>query len=357
MKFTKEQQKIIDYMYKSLKASGYDDVSISGIIGNALTESSLNPDSVSESKTYHGLFQNDKNIRQAVINKYGDYSAKSQMKYAHDWVTGADWVKQNKYTVTNAGKFKRTGYKDAHEASDAWMRLYERPVIVDKAGNIIGYQGQDQRRANATAMYDYINTNYNNIRTTTTDKGKKITIPITAYQDPPQYESTYQLPKQTNTVYPLNPNDRTVPSLDAWNGVGSPSAGPNMPSLQKSMDERKRMFDLFSDNAIALGKKKTLPNLRNVLDRKMEDYIAGIMGVPDIYEEPGYTYTPMIYSPTPKFADGKSPIRIKPENRGKLTRLKKRIGKSESELYNDGNPAHKKMVMFARNARKWSHKR
>ena len=55
------------------------------------------------------------------------------------------------------------------------------------------------------------------------------------------------------------------------------------------------------------------------------------------------------------FSNGKSPIHIKPANRGKLTRLKARTGKSESELYNDGNPAHKKMVVFARNARKWKH--
>ena len=51
---------------------------------------------------------------------------------------------------------------------------------------------------------------------------------------------------------------------------------------------------------------------------------------------------------------GKS-IHIKPANRGKLTALKKRTGKSEAELYNDGNPAHKKMVVFARNARRWRH--
>lgn len=55
------------------------------------------------------------------------------------------------------------------------------------------------------------------------------------------------------------------------------------------------------------------------------------------------------------FKNGKSPIYIKPSNRGKLTELKKRTGKSEEELYNDGNPAHKKMVVFARNARKWKH--
>lgn len=36
---------------------------------------------------------------------------------------------------------------------------------------------------------------------------------------------------------------------------------------------------------------------------------------------------------------------------GRLTELKKRTGKTEAELYNDGNPAHKKMVVFARNAR------
>ena len=48
-------------------------------------------------------------------------------------------------------------------------------------------------------------------------------------------------------------------------------------------------------------------------------------------------------------------IHIKPSHRGRLTELKKRTGKSEAELYNDGNPAHKRMVVFARNARKWKH--
>ena len=55
----------------------------------------------------------------------------------------------------------------------------------------------------------------------------------------------------------------------------------------------------------------------------------------------------------PGFKNGKSPIHIKPANRGKLTRLKKRTGKSESELYKTGGPAVRKMITFARNARKW----
>ena len=45
--------------------------------------------------------------------------------------------------------------------------------------------------------------------------------------------------------------------------------------------------------------------------------------------------------------------RIEIKHPGRLTALKKRTGKTEAELYNDGNPEHKKMVVFARNARKW----
>lgn len=46
-------------------------------------------------------------------------------------------------------------------------------------------------------------------------------------------------------------------------------------------------------------------------------------------------------------------IHIKKENRDKLTKLKKRTGKTEAELYKTGNKATRKMITFARNARKW----
>lgn len=59
---------------------------------------------------------------------------------------------------------------------------------------------------------------------------------------------------------------------------------------------------------------------------------------------------PGISPTTNVFAEGG--IEIK--HPGRLTRLKERTGKTEAELYNDGNPAHKKMVVFARNSRKWA---
>lgn len=56
------------------------------------------------------------------------------------------------------------------------------------------------------------------------------------------------------------------------------------------------------------------------------------------------------------FKNGKSSgIYIKPENRGKFTRLKKRTGKSASWFKAHGTPAQKKMATFALNAKKWKH--
>jgi hypothetical protein len=49
------------------------------------------------------------------------------------------------------------------------------------------------------------------------------------------------------------------------------------------------------------------------------------------------------------------PIRIKPENRGKFTALKKRTGHSASWFKAHGTPAQKKMAVFELNARKWKH--
>lgn len=50
-------------------------------------------------------------------------------------------------------------------------------------------------------------------------------------------------------------------------------------------------------------------------------------------------------------------IRIKPENRGKFTALKKRTGHSASWFKAHGTPAQKKMAVFALNSRKWGNRK
>lgn len=55
-----------------------------------------------------------------------------------------------------------------------------------------------------------------------------------------------------------------------------------------------------------------------------------------------------------EFAEGGS-IHIKPENRGKFTRLKERTGHSATWFKEHGTPAQKKMAIFALNSRHWKH--
>ena len=49
-------------------------------------------------------------------------------------------------------------------------------------------------------------------------------------------------------------------------------------------------------------------------------------------------------------------IHIKPENKGKFTKTKKRTGKSTEELTHSKNPLTRKRAIFAQNAKKWNHK-
>ena len=74
--------------------------------------------------------------------------------------------------------------------------------------------------------------------------------------------------------------------------------------------------------------------------------------------------TPWQYNPSyssefiekfPGYSNGKSPIHIKPANRGKFTALKKRTGHSASWFKENGTPKQKKMAIFALNAKKWKH--
>lgn len=160
--YSKNQEKVIHKVYTTLKKAGYDDYAIAGILGNAHTESQFDPDSVGRS--HYGLFQNDANVRNAIIQKYGDYSIDSQLKYLMDWNDKADWIRNgdySAYTAMNSGAFKKTGYKDTQEASNAFMRLYERPVIM-KDGKVVGYQGHQNRLRNSMSAMQYINAMYNN---------------------------------------------------------------------------------------------------------------------------------------------------------------------------------------------------
>lgn len=528
-KLTKQQMAMLDRLYEWGNPLGYDLFSIAGMGGNGLQESGLNPNIVSK-WGYSGLFQNNKSLTNAIIDMYGDNSLESQLKYADEWNNASERIRKGKHaawTAMNAGKFKKKGYASATDAANAWMKFYERPVILDANGKLIGYQQQDKRIAYANAAYDYLFSKYGNPEVL-----KAASQPIVAQQDntrvvtpTPQY--TYeQTPVTTqNNVIPnrlqLQQPVRTKSKLGeelfsmifendepedgilyAKNGKLPKYGGGLIPSggatgrLQffdwLGQKLRNRMYRTvvphgYTEDQIhnfISGKSRTIygdPNVEALYGKytNQDSIIAdvdqwkhpndvqwrplssneypdnnnlqrlGKFAVKDLIREqehnpgsyelvyPTATDSYMNYMFRPhkigdedwyhneqlgwyqagtkedssgvynsvndkwdinpfrgssandgtifkygkylgldkledivpfgkpykidirqyvnKYSDGKTPIYIKPANRGKLTRLKARTGKSESELYNDGNPAHKKMVVFARNARKWKH--
>ena len=124
----------------------------------------------------------------------------------------------------------------------------------------------------------------------------------------PEESTAYGIPKP-NTVY------------DPWHSPDNPAQG--------------HLTELWSTQPLKFIKWREYPNAEETSLNWMTYKQGGILK---------------------RVESGKSGIYIKPENRGKLTRLKKRTSKSEAELWKEGNPAVRKMITFARNSRKWKHK-
>lgn len=68
----------------------------------------------------------------------------------------------------------------------------------------------------------------------------------------------------------------------------------------------------------------------------------------------GDTFVPADWQSQNQYGKG-GKIHIKPENRGKFTRLKERTGHSATWFKEHGTPAQRKMATFALNARHWKH--
>ena len=98
----------------------------------------------------------------------------------------------------------------------------------------------------------------------------------------------------------------------------------------KELEDFRRRFELTDD--------LNRPNYFMYAPRKQEHSLGG----------------PLVEWALNEYAKGGG-IHIKPSHKGRLTELKKRTGKSEAELYRTGSAATRKMITFARNARKWKH--
>lgn len=94
-----------EQLRKSLMNYGVTDpYMVAGIMGNAKIESGYNPDSVSKSGTYKGLWQLQPGYVQYVTDNYGNYDPESQIRFIADIVKGT--LPETKSTT---GKWLSTG--------------------------------------------------------------------------------------------------------------------------------------------------------------------------------------------------------------------------------------------------------
>lgn len=207
----KQQKEAVDYIYKTLKQAGWDDMSIAGALGNGKLESDF-IHNVTSKAGYNGIWQNSKGVYNSVVGLYGDHSLKSQTDYIIDWANNNKKIRAEKYSpylATYAGKYKKTGYKTPEDAADAFMKMYERPVILDNKGKVIGYQSAGARKKYAKQMYDYIQDEYTP-KIFTKEDSQQITPLTDIVEDRPRF-SPSEIAEETPTYIPFY-HDPDVPS-------------------------------------------------------------------------------------------------------------------------------------------------
>lgn len=145
----------------------------------------------------------------------------------------------------------------------------------------------------------------------------------------------YFLQEQNTTMLP-----QVVPDENAY--VSTHEVSPEeikAQRLQESFDNINR----FNRTMEMLGNNLRIPTFHPTTGNDVLDLLWSTRG----------NDSPLLQMADEYARGGK--IHIKPSHRGRLTELKKRTGKSEAELYRTGSPATRKMITFARNARKWKH--
>lgn len=147
---------------------------------------------------------------------------------------------------------------------------------------------------------------------------------------------------------------------------GFPNSGMGYYTMGSGQDEKGRYISYYDDWDINPFHGKTAQSWTKILPKALTDkadILQGTLGTNPytlydrryLTDEEWQALGGYKNGKLPYFSDGKSPIHIKPANRGKFTALKKRTGHSASWFKKNGTPAQKKMAVFALNAKKWKH--
>ena len=236
-KKTSKNAKTFDNIVSKLRKAGYNDYEVAGIIGNFIQESGYNFNMFTPGRK--GFAHMDAALYDKMKNVYKD-----ELDYYIDWGTGRINKKYKDDLGYRQGVYKPGTYKDVESATNQFLSQFERPIIKDAKGNVIGYQNSKERLAFANdvynqLLYDHIDNSYNtmlkqrieDMKTEPTDaipSRPNIQMPIMAYDDPNipnTIEATGALPKKRvlipkpeipDLIQPLTP-----PPFEPENPIGT----------------------------------------------------------------------------------------------------------------------------------------
>lgn len=335
-------------VWRTPKQKGYDKNQIAygldtrkehnPIVYNFLKENGRLSDPWLTDKEAKQLMAQTWNTKKAIVNKLIDKTGGNISQRGYNVLSGMAWhghpakMALNADSVTGKALMNAvaSGDKDMDSVFDAYYKY----------------------GSNATQFADRIRSDKpfrNTIQEVRTKDGNK-TLKFPVPEQKP-FESIWKPEPPVKTIYPLN--NTTPESISSWSGADAPNATPRLKDFQEvRQEDLNRGVDVYGDPVSPFSLRLRLPSITSLLQlnspqKQAEQYFADALGVSDIMPE-----MPSLF---PRFADGKSPIHIKPANRGKLTRLKKRTGKSASWFKAHGTPAQKKMAIFELNSRHWKH--
>lgn len=142
-----------------------------------------------------------------------------------------------------------------------------------------------------------------------TDGGKKMIIPLSAYEKPTEFESTWKPEQPTKTIYPLN--NTTPESISSWSGADAPNATPRLKDLQEVRQrDLNRGVDVYGDPVSPFSLRLRLPSLTSLLqlnspEEQAKQFFADALGISDMLPQAPSLFPRLKNGKLPYYRNGK----------------------------------------------------
>lgn len=290
---------------------GLTDYQAAGLVGNLVRESQLIPTATNASSGAYGIAQWLGPRKKALVSRYGKTPTLRQQL---DFV----WDELNSTHKTGLSKLKSS--RDVAEAARNAMGYYEFSAGPEAAVREMKKWGQDGEGS---------------MRKGIKFASALLGQPVPEYTPPVQEVPVVQ---EAPAFVPVHPEVFGLPVARREEpivyGLPEPTVEAVKIPTEVELKRQERQEGMRRLNML-------LGMLNSTDDSSPYDGVVSML-------------TGSSVQPFSKFGEGGG-IHIKPENRGKFTRLKERTGHSATWFKEHGTPAQKKMATFALNARHWKH--